>query len=345
MLPRRGLAPVKSNGLAVFAQTHQAVAKIGLAPLLPVVQANQPAPDVMGKQAAHCAISNGHPHHIARNRHHLRTQCEADAARYRPQNTDEGHQRDRGIEQPHAHAQGAAGKAGNVFLNALVGVVGYGVGAALAQQFQVVVAVIGQPGVHVVPRHPGAPAQIQPLRDVELVYRQHNGCKRQYGKQLHLLPKHIDFFLLQGVIKHPVPLVELHTHIHSGQVQRQYQPQHGTCTPFVFGVEIRHGQAPGTAQKAAPAATERINACVGVRVGRGCCHGCLLKGHWAARLGRLQRSSNLLPAWAQTLAAPCPPHRPKKDYACWRKPSTSNISNDPLRLPAKKRAACRLPCA
>ena len=263
MLARCSLAAIKGHGLAVFAQPHQAVAEIGLAPFLPVVQADQPAADEMGKYAAHDAIGKGHPHHVARHGHHLCAQRHADAAGNRPEDADERHERDRGVEQAHAHAQRAARETSDVFLDALVGVVGHTGRTALPHQLQVVVAVVGQPLVHVVPRHPAAPAQIQPLGDVELVHRQHDGGECQNSKYLHLPPEHRRILFLQRVVERVVPPVELHAHVHRGQVQHKDERQQQARAPFFLRTEIRQRQPPGVAQKTPPAAAEGISEGVG----------------------------------------------------------------------------------
>ena len=275
LLARCRLATIERDRLAVLAHTHQAVAKIGLAPLLPEVQPDQRTADVMRNDAAHGAVGNRRPHHVARQRIAAAPQGEAEAARQRPQDADEGHQRHHRVQQAHADAQRAAGEACNVFLDTLVRVVGHRRTPALPRQLQMVEAVVPQPLVQVGARHPGAPAQVQQLRDVELVHRKDDGNHRQPGEAHHLLPEHGHVLVLQRVVEHVVPLVEQHRHVHAAQVERHNYEQHQARTPAFFRVEIRPCQPPGVLQKGTPAAA---GATPGVRQGMGICHRSVFPG-------------------------------------------------------------------
>ena len=254
LLMRCRFATVQRNRFAVLAHAHQVVAEIGLAPLLPEIQPDQDAANIVRHHAADRAVGDRDPHHIPRQRPFLPSQAEAEAARQCPQDANERHQRHHRVQQPHGNAERAAGEACNVFLDPLVRVVRYRGTPALPRQFQMVVAIVPQPLVQVVARHPGTPAQVQQLRDVELVHRQDDGDHRQPAEAGHLAPEHLDILVLQGVVEHVVPLVEQHAHVDRAQVQRHDHRQHGTRPPFFLGMEIRPGQSPGILQEDAPAA-------------------------------------------------------------------------------------------
>ena len=247
------LAAVQGDGLAVFAHPHQVVAEVGLQPLLLVVQRNLRFAHEVGDQAAHRAVQHRHPHHEAGDGYVMPAQAEVECAAQPPQDAHKAGQRDHRVEQPHGQRHGIAGELVHILLDTLVGVVwaggaaramGAGRAALEARQLHAVEGVVAQPALQVLRGHPGAPAHLQQLRQVELVDRDDDEGEGQGGKTPQLLPEHGLVFVLQRVVEHPVPLVQQHQHVHRRQVQHDDGSQQGACLPLLVGLEIRQRQAP-----------------------------------------------------------------------------------------------------
>ena len=234
------LAFVQCDGLAVFAHPNHVVAKVGFEPLLLEVELDQRAANVVADDAANSAIKNRRPHHEARNVEIETRDRERKVATQAPQDADEAEQCDHRIHQPHGQRDGVAGELVDVFLNPLVRIVrigGHGTAAAglrVTCQLHAVERVLGQPALQVVVRHPGAPAQLQQLGQVELVDRNDDEAKRQVGEAAQLRPEHGGLLVLQRVVKHAVPVVDQHQHVHGTQIERDYCAQQGAGLPFLF---------------------------------------------------------------------------------------------------------------
>ena len=247
-------AAVQRNRLAVLPHPHQVVPKVGLHPLLSKVQANQRAANVVRDDAAKHAVHHRHPHHEAGNHNLVAVEAEGKTARERPQNTHKADQRDHRVEQAHGQTHRVAGEEVHVLGDALVRVVGRLVAVAgEARQLQVVESLVGQPAVDVMHRHPGAPAHFQQLRQIEAVDRDHDEAKRQVGEAPQLAPEHRRVLVLQRVVKHAVPLVEQHQHVHRRQVQRHDGREQGARTPLFFRIEVGRSQRTDLAGKQAEA--------------------------------------------------------------------------------------------
>ena len=241
------------------------MAKVGLALLLLEVQPDQRAADVVRQHAAGRAVQHRHPHHEAGNGDGLPAQRERERARQPPQDADEAGQRDHGVQKAHRQAHRLRGEQVDVFLQALVGVVrlalarmrqsggaGGGIGrAGVARQLHAVEGLAVQPAAHQLARHPGTPAQLQQLRQVEAVDGDDDEHHRQQREAPQLPPEHGGVLVLQRVVEHAVPFVDLHQHVHRAQVQRHDGRQQATRAPaFVRRAEIRRRQARHLAQEA-----------------------------------------------------------------------------------------------
>jgi hypothetical protein len=99
--------------------------------------------------------------------------------------------RDDRIQQAHRQRHRGAGEQLHVFLDALVGVVRrLALLARVAREFEVIEGAVGHPARHVVARHPGAPAQLQQLRHVELEHLQQDVEEAiQHEEHAHLAPE------------------------------------------------------------------------------------------------------------------------------------------------------------
>ena len=107
---------------------------------------------------------------------------------------------------------------------------------------------VGQPALEVVRGHPGAPPHLQQLGQVELVHRDDDEAKRQVGKAPKLRPEHRRILVLQRVVKHAVPVVDLYQHVHGTQIERDDGHQQAARFPFFFRIEVRHRQGPDFAR-------------------------------------------------------------------------------------------------
>ena len=226
------------------------VAEIGLQLLLAVIEPNLRLADPEGDGAAHQAVQHGHPDHEAgdmqiaaaqelRQAHiHGRTQA--------PEDADKAHEGDAGIEQPHGERHRVGGEEVEVFLDALVGVVRHAGTLArtfrVAPQFQPVKRLMRQPAPQHVPGEPAPPVQLQQLGQVELVDRNDDIGQRQPEKVPQLLPENVGLLVLQRVVEHAVPLIDLHQHEHGRQIERHDGGQQAPGLGFFLGNEVRPAQ-------------------------------------------------------------------------------------------------------
>ena len=236
-------APVQRDGFAIFAHPDQVVAEVGLHLLLLEVQGNLWPADVVRQHTAHTAVQHGHPHHVACNFVVVASHAEAEAAAQRPQNAHKAGQCDGGIEQAHGQRYGGAGELVNVVLDALVRVVGHcAICAGESCQLQLVKSMVVQPALQVLAGHPGAPAHLQQLRQVELVDRHDDAGEGQQGETAQLLPENRLVLVLQGVIEDAVPVVEQDGQVHRAQVERDDGRQQAPRLPAFFGFEVGRRQ-------------------------------------------------------------------------------------------------------
>ena len=122
--------------------------------------------------------------------------------------------------------------------------------ASVARQFHAIEGVAAEPAVHQVARHPGAPAQLQQLGQVEAVDGDDDEDHGQVGEAPQLCQKHRLVLVLQRVEEDPVPFVQQHQHVHRAQIERDDGRQQAARLPLlVGGVEIGRGEVPDLAQE------------------------------------------------------------------------------------------------
>ena len=247
-------ALVQRDGFAVFPHANHVVAEISLQALLLKTQLDQRAANIVADDAAQGAVQTSRPHHEAGDIHRGVAHLEIKVAAQAPQNPHKTGQRNQRVEQPHGERHGVAGELVHVLLNALVGVVGIGGGVrcvsptiglrGVTRQLHPVKRLVGQPAPQVVVGHPGPPAHLQQLRQVELVHRDDDEAKRQVGEAPQLRPEDISLLVLQCVVEHPVPVVDQHQHVHRAQIQDDDGGQQCAGLPFFFRLEVGQGQRP-----------------------------------------------------------------------------------------------------
>ena len=245
-------AAVQRDGLAVLAHPHHVMAEIGFQHLLLEVELHLWPADPVRDGAAHGAIQHRCPHHVARDLPAAAAgQRHRDGAAERPENAHEAEQGDQRIEDAHRQRHRVAGEEVQVLLDPLVGVVRMAAIAGVAGQFEPVEGLVRQPAGHVVVGHPYAPAQLQDLREVELVDRDHDVDQRQPAEAADLLPEHGLVLVLQRVVEHAVPLVDLHQHVDRAQVERHDGREQPSGFPLLVGIEVGRGQRRDAAKRLA----------------------------------------------------------------------------------------------
>jgi len=243
------LAMVERDGFAVLAHAHQVVPEVGLEALLPEVQPDQRTADEMGDHGAHDGVPQRQPDHRADDLVGGAAGREREIARQRPEQADEAQERDHGIQQAHRERHRRAGEHLHVFLDTLVGVVRRGaVLAGVARQFQVIEGAVRHPARQVAARHPGAPAQLQQLRHIELEHLHRDVEEGDPAEHPHFAPEGDHVLGLQRVVEAPVPLVAEHRHVDVEKVEGNDPRQHGARPPFLLGPEVGRREREDAAQ-------------------------------------------------------------------------------------------------
>ncbi|MNE55443.1 hypothetical protein D3C80_1502750 [compost metagenome] len=85
---------------------------------------------------------------------------------------------------------------------------------------------------------------LQALGQVDFIHRQHDEDQRQIGETPQLRLEHRIIFVLQRVIEHLVPLIDLHADIHQPERQGDDGDQHRPGSPFLFRNPKRFNQLP-----------------------------------------------------------------------------------------------------
>ncbi len=127
----------------------------------------------------------------------------------------------------------------DVVADALVRVVG-----RIALKLHAVVVGIMQPFAEIFARHPAAPADLEPLVEIELIDRQHGEDCGEHTEHDELADEAVPVVVLQRVVETTAPLVQQHIVGDQRQLDRDDRGKQAAAGPFVFGVEIRRCNAP-----------------------------------------------------------------------------------------------------
>ena len=214
-------AAVKGNRLGVFAQAHQAKAKIRLAPQLPEVELDE-------RRAKHVQRDKGAQHRVHRQKGHQHP-------RDRPQHGAERHQLHQRAEQDQHEMHRAAGEAVDVFADALVGVVD----AAAVAEF--VVAAPAQVAVQKAVREPAPPVVGKRIAHVviEHVHRHRKGQHQQ--AQLHRVPEAVAVAGGQGRGHLAAFVDQQHRQLRLQQHQRDQHRHQRPGGLFAVAAPVRQG--------------------------------------------------------------------------------------------------------
>ena len=221
-------ATIHGNRFAVFAHPHQVMPEVGFQPLLLEIQRRHATAQEMSDDAAAYRVQQSHPHHETGDGELVLTNEEIEAARHHPQNADKAAQRDQRVQQAQAELHRTGREHLYIFLNPLVGVVRTAQAVVTGQglaQFDLVKNLVRGPARQKVARHPGAPPYFKQLGQVKTVDRHHNESTGQHAEHFELFPEHRFVVVLQGVIKHPVPVIQQHQHIHLAKIERHTNEQ------------------------------------------------------------------------------------------------------------------------
>jgi hypothetical protein len=160
-------------------------------------------------------------------------------SRQSPEDDDKGRQRYNCAQQADTEIQRCIDEQFDVVGDALIRVIG-----RIPLKLHAVVVRVVQPLTQIFSRHPLAPADLEPLIEVELIDRQHDAYGCQHTKDDGFPDKAVPVLLLQGVVETIAPLVEQHAVCDQCQLDRNHRSEQHPAGKFVLGAEIRHGDSP-----------------------------------------------------------------------------------------------------
>ena len=227
------LAAQERDLLAVLARAHQIEAEVRFVALLEEGEADQRPADQMREQGTEHRIDQRRPDQIAGNAPRHAEQMQRGCFRQAPQDHHEGEDRHDRVEERKADAQRAVGEQPQILGDALVRVVG-----GIADQLHAVVAAARQPCVEIAPRHEAAPADLQPLIEIELVDLEHDVAGGEHAEIAELADEHRPVAILQCVVEAVVPAVHQHGQADDAKLDGDQRREQDAAGPAVLGMEI-----------------------------------------------------------------------------------------------------------
>src|SRR4029077_4979654 len=125
----------------------------------------------------------------------------------------------------------------DVLGDALVRVVG-----GVAEQLHAVVIRRAEPAAEKAPGHPGAPSDLEPLREIELINLEHDRGTGEHGEDGQLAGEGVPVAILQRVVETRVPPVYQHVDADVGEHQGDDGGEQSAPDPFLLGIEIWGGE-------------------------------------------------------------------------------------------------------
>ena len=219
----------------------------------------------MGEPGADDRVGQRDPDHVAGDR----DAEQRDGAGQRPQDAEETDQCDDVRQQADAQGQRVVDVVADVLGDALVRVVGADRGA-VGGQADAVVGAVGQPLVEESHCQPAPPADLQPLREVGEIHRDHDVHRGDFAEPRHesarrvaideqQFPECREILFLQRVEELAVPEAQDHRHADQQQPEPQDREQQAPGGPLLLGAKIRSGQAPGVTQEWSKAAHRSLS--------------------------------------------------------------------------------------
>ena len=235
--PLGGLSREQRDLLGILAHPDEVETEVGLEPLLAKIKRHQRPADEVGERGSNNGVEQRRPHEIAGNAEGRAEQVKGSGRGERPKNYHEGAQRDDRAEQSDADRERAIDEQIDVLGDALVGVVG-----GVPEQLHAVMVGAGEPMVEVFPCHPAAPADLQPLIEIELIDGEDDVGPRQAAEEQQLPDEVVPIALLQRVVEAVIPLIEHDIDRHDREFDRDHGGKERAPGPAVLGKEIGTGQ-------------------------------------------------------------------------------------------------------
>jgi len=234
------LASVEPDGLGVFPHPHKGETEIGLEALLEEVEANERSADQMREHRAHAGIHHGRPEHGSGNG----DVKQVDIAGEAPQDDGEGDEAHHRFKQPEGQGQGLLDEPVDILADTLVRVVG-----ETLLEAQAVVGLVGQPAVHIFGGQPAPPADLQHLAQVDLIDGDDNIDDGQDGEPAKEPEKSLKVFILEGIVKEVVPLVEQDVYVDDAEAHADDDGQQQAGFEAFLGFPVRFGESPQVAKE------------------------------------------------------------------------------------------------
>src|SRR4029077_9718486 len=101
-----------------------------------------------------------------------------------------------------------------------------------------------EPVAAILRRHPGPPADLEPLIEIELVDPQHDVSAGQHTEDGQLPDEGVPVAVLQRVVKARIPLIDQHRDAHHREFDCEHGGEQRTAGEAVFGAKVRDGEPP-----------------------------------------------------------------------------------------------------
>ncbi len=235
----RRLALEQRDLFGVLAHAHEVEAEVRFVLLLAEVQPDQRPADGVGQPCSKDRIDQRAPDQIAGNRDFATEHVQRCLRRQAPEDDDKGDQRDDRVEQPEADGQRKIDERFHVIGDALVGVVG-----GIALQLHPVMVGVAHPFAKIMLGHPFAPADLQPLIEIELIHRDHDKDGDHHGEVDQFVDEVVPVVLLQRVVEAIAPLIEQDADQHGPEFDEDHRREQAPPGPLVLGAKVRSRDPP-----------------------------------------------------------------------------------------------------
>ena len=210
------------------------------------IETDQRRADPLRQRRPEDGVDQRAPDQIAGDRQLVAEQMQRRGLGHPPQDDDKGEQRHDRAQQADAEIQRSLDEQLDVVGEALIRVIG-----RVSLQLHAVVVRAVKPLAEIFGGHPVAPADLQPLIEIELVDRQHDQHGGQHGKDDGLPDKAAPVLLLQRVVETVAPQVQHHVVSDQRQLDADHRGEQAAAGPFVFGSEIRGSYSPHDGERRA----------------------------------------------------------------------------------------------
>jgi hypothetical protein len=116
--------------------------------------------------------------------------------------------------------------------------------SGVAQELHAIVIGGAQPVAEILLRHPLAPADLEPLIEIDLVDREKDIGDGEHAEEQQFVDEGIPIAFLQRVVETNVPLIEQHVDADERQFDDNHGNQQSEAGTSVFGAKIGYGESP-----------------------------------------------------------------------------------------------------